>query len=188
MGKQVKVRIGQDSRVRQGDVFKDVEFLEYVAEERGIIEVSRIEFPLAVVLTQDCDLMQDFRARYGRKHRPSTQDKLLLSVLVAPVYNLEHVYLGKHLETLDIEMEPITRGRTPGDYLLSNQRPRYHYLEFPDNVPIPPSVVDFKHYFSVTVEYLKQAKQDCFVCNIAPLHREDLAQRFAAFLGRIGVP
>ena len=188
MGQQVKVRVGRDSRVCQGDVFRDVEFLEYVAEESGIIEVSRIVFPLAVVLTQDCDLMQDFRTRYGRKNRPSTQDKLLLSVLVAPIYNLEHVYLGEHLDTLDIEMEPITRNRTPGKYLVSNQRPRYHYLEFPDSIPIPPSVVDFKHYFSVTVEYLKQSKEGNFVCNIAPLHREDLAQRFAAFLGRIGVP
>jgi hypothetical protein len=74
-------------------------------------------------------------------------------------------------------------------YIRNNEISRYHYLEFNrDEVPIPPSLIDFKHYFSVNVEYLKQRMVDHWVCKIAELHREDLCQRFAAFLARIGLP
>jgi hypothetical protein len=55
--------------------------IEHVLEKDGVIEVSKVVFPLVVVLTQDCDLAQDFTFR-----RASTQDKWLLSVLVAPLY------------------------------------------------------------------------------------------------------
>jgi len=188
MPNRIKVRVRKDPRVRQGDVFRDVEFVESVIEEEGIIRVARIIFPLVIVLTQDCDLAQDFRARYGRKERPSNQDKFLLSVLVAPLYNLEHVYNGEHLSQLGIQMATVPRRGHTGSSLLKNRRPRYHYLEFPSGVPLTNSVVDFKHYFSVTVEYLKRAKRDDFVCNVAPLFREDLGQRFASFLSRVGLP
>lgn len=184
----IKVRVGREPRVRQGDIFRDVDFVESVIEEAGTVRVARIIFPLVVVLTQDCDLAQDFNARYGRKVKPSNQDKFLISVLVAPLYNVEHVYHGEHLSELDIQMAPVPQTGGLGDSLLQNKRPRYHYLEFPHEVPLPNSIVDFKHHFSVTVEYLKRVKQDDFVCNIAPVYREDLGQRFAAFLSRIGLP
>jgi len=74
-------------------VYKDVEFVEYVAEKRGNIEISKIVFPFVIVLTQDCDLKQDSMIRY-QKTPAQTQDKLVLSVLVAPLYNVEQVYVG----------------------------------------------------------------------------------------------
>ena len=185
----MKVRRQKSYRIWQGDVYKDVEFVEYVVEKEGNIEVSKIIFPLVVVLTQDCDLAQDCELRYGRrKPRPQTQDKLLLSVLVAPLYNVEHVYLGEHLSRLDITMQTIDKKHTPGRNLINNETPRYHYIEFPPGVSIVPSVIDFKHYFSVNVEYLKRIKKRDFVCRIAPLYREDISQRFASFLSRIGLP
>lgn len=188
MPNPIRVRVGHEPRVRQGDIFRDVEFVESVIETEGIIRVARIIFPLVVVLTQDCDLAQDFNTRYGRKKKPSNQDKLLISVLVAPLYNLEHVYQGEHLSELEIKMAEVPRGGQTGSSLLRNDRPRYHYLEFPEGIPVTNSIVDFKHYFSVNVEYLKKAKYGDFVCNIAPVYREDLVQRFAAFMSRIGLP
>lgn len=83
---------------------------------------------------------------------------------------------------------PVTLTEGEQLSLLAQPNPRYHYLEFPTEVPVTNSIVDFKHYFSVTVEYLKRVKQDGYVCNIAPVYREDLGQRFASFLSRIGVP
>jgi hypothetical protein len=184
----IKVRVGREPRIRQGDIFRDVEFVESVIEEEGIVRVARIIFPFVVVLTQDCDLAQDFKARYGRKTKPSNQDKFLISVLVAPLYNVDHVCQGEHLSELDIQMATVPRTGGLGSSLLQNKRPRYHYLEFSHEVPLPNSIVDFKHHFSVTVEYLKRVKQDDFVCNIAPVYREDLGQRFSSFLSRIGLP
>ena len=173
-------------RVSQGDIYRDVEFVEYVAQKKGIIEISRIVFPFVLVLTQDCDLKQDFRIR-RQGILAQIKDQLILSVLVAPLYNVAQVYIGEHLAQLGVKMEMINRTRTPGQYLRNNKIPRYHYIEFPVSIAIPPSVIDFKHYFSVNVEYLREKKGD-LVCRVSPLYREDISQRFASFLSRIGLP
>jgi hypothetical protein len=156
-----------------------------VSEEEGVITVARIVFPLAIVLTQDCDLEQDHKFRTQAQ---PTQDKWLISVLMAPLYNVAHVYTGEHLSDLGIQMETISKSKTHGTMLRNNDRPRYHYLEFEDHVPIVPSVIDFKHYFSATVTELVAMKDSGRVCSVAPLYREDIAHRFAAYLARVGLP
>jgi len=183
----VRIRKQKINRIRQGDIFREVEYIEYVNESKGIIEVSKIIFPYVIVLTQDCDLQQDYTLRWSKRQRQN-HDKLLLSTLVAPLYNAEHIYTGEHLSEIGLKMQFISKNKTPGKNLRNNMMPRYHYIEFPDDVPIVPSVIDFKHYFSVNIEYLKKLKKEKFVCNIAPLYREDISQRFAAFLSRIGLP
>lgn len=85
-------------------------------------------------------------------------------------------------------MAPINKNRTPGEWLMINERPRYHYLDFPDDIQIVPSIVDFKHYFSVSITYLNKVRPQKFVCRLSELFREDLSQRFAAYLARIGLP
>jgi hypothetical protein len=173
------------NRLRQGDILRDVYWVEYVTERSGMIEVARVVFPLAIVLTQDCDLEQDHLYR-TKNH--STQDKWLISVLMAPLYNVEHVYQGEHLTELGIRMERVPKSGSTGNFLRNNERPRYHYLEFEEDVPIVPSVIDFKHYFSATVMYLVGLKPTAYVCSVDPLFREDIAQRFAAYLARVGLP
>lgn len=183
----IKASATRTARLAQGDIIRDVDYLEHVLERNGQIEMAKIVFPLVVVLTQDCDLAQDYKFRWSR--RPSTtEDKFLLSVLVAPLYNAEHVYNGEQLSELGMKMNPINRGRSPGTNLRNNETPRYHYLEFSSDIPIVPSVVDFKHYFSANAEYLKKAKARNFVCRLSTLYREDIAQRFASFLARIALP
>ena len=174
-------------RVCQGDILRDIAYIEYVSEQDGIVEISEIVFPLVVVLTQDCDLEQDYNSRKD-ENNSSTQDKWLLSVLVAPLYNAEHIYAGVHLSDLGIKSQTINKGKTPGDNLRKNETPRYHFLEFPDDVPIVPSVIDFKHYFSVNVQHIQEMKQTSFVCSVSALFREDISQRFTSFLARIGLP
>ncbi|MGD9726889.1 MAG: hypothetical protein AB7G68_12445 [Nitrospiraceae bacterium] len=173
-------------RIRQGDIVRDVDCIEYAVEKEGIIEVSRIIFPLVVVLTQDCDLEQDFKIQNDTTK--TIKDKLLISALVAPLYNAEHVYQGTHLSELAIGMEIINKKRSPGNFLRNNERPRYHYLEFPDDIPVVPSIIDFKHYFSVNVNHLNELKLHNYVCTLSPLYREDICQRFASYLSRIGLP
>jgi len=109
-------------------------------------------------------------------------------VIMAPIYNVEHVYTGEHLSDIGMSMTPINRRRTPGDNLRKNETPRYHYLEFPASTAIPPSAIDFKHYFSANVAYLKKHKSKLFACQISDLYREDISQRFASYLSRIGLP
>lgn len=183
----MKVRTKKSPRLAQGDILRDVEYIEYAVEQAGNIEISKIVFPLVIVLTQDCDLQQDHTFRWAKPAK-NTQDKWLLSVLVAPLYNVEHIYEGNHMSELNMQMAPINRKKTPGTNLTQNETPRYHFLDFPETVPIPPSVIDFKHYFSVNVLQLKKWKSKNFVCQVSDLYREDVSQRFASFLARVGLP
>jgi len=163
----IKVRHQRVARVCQGDIFRDVESVEYVTESHGFIEVSRITFPLVIILSQDCDLKQDYTVRWSKKE--TDEDKMLFSVLVAPLYNVEQFRTGEHLLDLERRMQSIPSKALHG--IKINRNPRYHYLEFPEDTPIVPSVIDFKHYFSLNVEYLKKVKRSSFVCKVAEMYR-----------------
>jgi hypothetical protein len=181
------IQLGRRRRLHQGEILRDVDFIEYAVQRHGIIEISVITFPNVVVLTQDCDLQQDYGVRWSRTERPKNHDKKLFSALVAPLYNYDHFLLGEHLSDLGMSMQKVD-SKTNKQNLHNNMLPRYHYLGFGKSAPIVPSVVDFKHYFSVNIEHMKRDIRTKFVCRLAPLHREDLSQRFAAFLSRIGLP
>lgn len=180
----------QSGMINQCDLFKDVEYIEYVKEEDNTIVVSKVVFPLAIVLTQACDLQQDFTARKkNREMNAGNQDKYLISVIVAPVYGFEDFRLGTHLEQLGLTMEPKGR-RTKSlcDNIIKNENKRYHYLRFSDEIDIVESVIDFKHYFTVTVNYLCNIYKNQYICSIDSLFREFISQRFSNFLARIGLP
>jgi hypothetical protein len=182
-----KTKAGKYSRIQQGDIIRDIDYIESVVEKSGDLTISKIRFPLVVVLTQDCDLAQDFKYRYGTIKK-SDHDKFMLSVLVAPLYNADHFFEGSHLELLDQKMQAIKRTGTKGEIILNNESPRYHYLNFSEGFPIANSIIDFKHYFSVNVNYLKNSKKAGFVCKVSELYREQITQRFSNFLSRIGLP
>jgi hypothetical protein len=189
-GKLYMIRVddGDKNRISQGDIYNEIEHIEFAFEKDGYINISKIIFPLVVVLTQDCDLAQDFKFREATG---KTQDKILFSVLVAPMYNADDVFDGTHLDDIygkEKSMEPITRNATPGKYLKQNERCRYHYLEFPKDIPIVPAIIDFKHYFSININQLLLCRKEHFVCRLSELYREDLSLRFANFLSRIGLP
>ena len=176
-----------NERILQGDILSDVEYIEAVSEKEGLIRVSKIVFPLAIVLTQDCDLTWDFDSRHAEK---PNQDKYLFSAIVAPLYNYEHFIIGEHLSELGQKMATISKNKekTDNKNLRSNETPRYHYLEFDESIPIVNSVIDFKHYFSVNIQHLESHKKNHFICTVSELFRERVSQRFANYLSRIGLP
>ena len=181
----IRVISNRPDRIYQGDIFRDIEFIENYSLTDSDIEISRITFPLVVVLTQDCDLSQD---SLFRKTPNKTQDKYLISVLVAPLYNSEHFFEGNHLDGLGMTMQKIKKDSTSGTKILQNETPRYHYLQFPKDTPLPPTIIDFKYYFSVNVTSLMKIKKTNCVCQVSELYREDISQRFSSFLSRIGLP
>ena len=187
----IEVQKTISDRVSQGAVYKSVEFIDSITEENGIIEINKIIFPYVIILTQDCDLAQDFTFRSDDK---KSDDKLILSVLVAPIYNSEHFFLGEHLSELSRNMQQINKYKkgkkltTDAKNLFQNNTPRYHYLEFEKDLNMVPSVIDFKHYFSLNLNYLCKIRQTNFSFKISELYREDISQRFASFLSRIGLP
>lgn len=190
----VEVDRKPETRVCQGDLIRNVACVEDVLEDGDVVEIKRIVFPLVIVLTQDCDLQQDDSIRACTQKPPTTHNTQLLSVLVAPAYNSAHFELGEHLIELGLKMWTVPtvkekgRASTEERILRQNKNPRYHYLQFDADIGIVDSVVDFKHYFSVNVQYLKRIKPQKCAGKLSTLYREDVSQRFASFLGRIGLP
>lgn len=182
----INIKQEKEERLCQGDIIRDVRHIEHITERDGNLSISYIEFPYIVVLTQDCDLNQDYKFRTDKTCQ--TQDKFLLSVLVAPLYNAEHVFAGNHLSDIGITSEKINNTKTPGKRVTSNQDARYHYLEFPGKIGIVPLIIDFKHYFSVNHISLEILKKTKFACKVSELYREDISQRFSSYLSRIGLP
>jgi len=174
-------------RVRQGDVFSTIPYYESYTEVEGEFELKVYEFPYVVVLTQDCDLEQNRNTRNKLDHEQEVivNDKHLFSLIVAPLYNSEHLLSGEHLTDIGISSQRQNSKLKPP--ILNNQNPRYHYMEFSDEVVVPNSIVDFKHYFSVSLEYL-ESHLDERICGINPIYRELVSQRFSNYLSRIGLP
>ena len=192
-----KVSTQVSERINQGDIFRDVEYIENIEIINNEIKISKIVFPLVVVLTQDCDLQQDSAYRIEEINTPNNDNKKLFSVIVAPLYNEEMFLAGEHLndnETITMKMVGIPKyGKknkitTVYTNLINNETPRYHHLSFSDEINIVDSVIDFKHYFSANIDNLMKNKESKFVCKISELYREDVSKRFAFFLSRIGLP
>lgn len=183
MSIEVRTNSTCDLRLCQGDILRNVVHIESVAHQGDYIEVTKTTFPRAIVLTQDCDLEQDFKKRILHPPKPT-----LVSVLVAPLYVAEHVFVGEHLALLDMPMPKIEKASSPGKMLMQNETPRYYYLAFSKASRLPPLIIDFKHYFSVSVDYLRTLKPENFECRVNELFRESISLRFANYLSRIGLP
>lgn len=177
------------SRASQGDIYRDI--VMPLAMPLGLgqngkeFEIAEIEYNYAVVLTQECDLEQDFR---NKEQNGDKQDKCLPSILLAPAYLAEQLREGTHLSDLGLVMEHIDSKRWR--ILIRDNNKRYHFLEKDLEHQVPDLVVDFKHYFTLSRDffYSKMVNDIQYVASIDVLYREHLSHRFAYYLSRIGLP
>jgi len=143
-------------------------------------------------MSQDCDLQQHYEVlcRIDPDNGEEETDKLLTTVIVVPMYNYEQFIIGEHLQNQNRKMTRhfISRNKTPNRELRNNNNPRYHYLQFDESTLIVNSVVDFKHFFTVSIDYLYEIRGRSREYTIDVLFRERLSQRFADYLSRIGLP
>ena len=182
-----------DECLHQGDFIRNVDYLEKFLEVDGQIEVSIINFPLVIVLTQECDATQDYfnrkRVLSKTEEEEVYNNQYLLSIIVAPVYNLEDIKSGNHLEHLELKNRTLSKDDIKR--IQSNRESRYHYMkiEVLEGRYIE-YVVDFKNYFTVNVETMIKHKnnKDNFQFTLKDLYKDYLSQRFANYLSRIGLP
>ena len=187
----------EDLHIYQGEFIKNVEFIEDFSEKDGNIEISIINFPLVAVLPQECDSTQDYKNRlkdYQKRKETNGKEGIernqyLLSIMVAPVYLLEDVKEGKHLEHLGHSCRTISSSEIKK--IKQNADARYHYMkiEVLEGKYIE-YIIDFKQYFTVNVDKILQHKRNKenvqFV--LGDLFKESLSQRFSNYLSRIGLP
>ncbi|MGB7533969.1 MAG: hypothetical protein WA977_13505 [Halobacteriota archaeon] len=170
--------------ISQGDIFQNFDYVRWAELIEEKIEIDKIEIPFFVVLTQSCDLEQDFKDR--NKSVNVKRDKYIQSILVCPAYFVDSVRTGKHLEAFDLIMEKYNSERW--NIIKKNNNERYHFLERNDELGLPDLVIDFKQYYTIPTHILYRLYENHFVGSLKPLFRENISHRFAFYLSRIGLP
>lgn len=169
--------------LRQGEIICDLEEvrLDLSTLGSGTVVLRRTTHPYAIILSQDCDLEQDHKARTGT----NAPDKQIPGVLFCEVSTATEV---RGTEGMNSKLwSPIPL----------NKNERYHFLQKVDSdcdalkVGIVELVIDFKKYFTIPTDevYLRsergEVKRRCAL--ISP-YLEHFSSRFAYFLSRVALP
>ena len=171
--------------IRQGEILSGLTELRAVgptSEEDGDQPAEVVKHPFAVVLTQDCDLDFDFKARQPATTLPH---KLLPNILLAELWLAEQLR-GKH----DVNHGVWKR-------VKQNMDERYHFLPrvepeddalgkgFDDDLTI-----DFKRLFTIGAETLYTCIDTTAQrrsCLQSPF-MQDLSNRFGYYQIRVALP
>lgn len=172
--------------VRQGEILSDLFLARRVFRRQEEIAFEQEVRPLAIILTQDCDLDQDHRVRFVE--RKTDSDKLIPCVLLAELHPATDT-LARIAKGNKKEWERLNIAR--------NGNPRFQFLE---QVPaehdrlgdgLPELVIDFKRYFAVATDelYFRVGSGETQRrCVLTSPYLEHLSHRFAHYLGRVGLP
>jgi len=166
--------------ILQCEVLSDV--FQSVLNERSVLggpphSVDIIKHPLAIVVSQDCDLEWDHRARVP----DGAPDKLLPNVLLCEVH----------------EAASNPSNSTLWGPIRMNKNERYQFLQAPRWLEdalregLPELLVDFKRYFSLPTGELYRrisAGQTRRRCVLQQPFREHFSNRFYCFQMRIALP
>jgi len=186
---------GDNGRVCQGDILKDIEFVEFTSLTAKSGKLFK--YPYLVVLSQDCDLQSDFGREEEDIKKTSeedkslegnneTQDCKLHTILVCPAYDLNEFKEGKHLEGLSLNMRLFKAGEI--SKIKGDKYERFHYLHELVDLGIPELVIDFKHFYTIPRDIIYNQSKKSYLATINILFRENLSQRFSNYLSRIGLP
>lgn len=171
--------------LRQGEILTDLVQAHLdieTVDDSSIPKINLRKHPYAIIVSQDCDLLQDYRARNGGAVKP---DKLLPNILFCEVTTAEELCLGR----------PSMNSREQKLFAM-NKVERYHFLQ---KVPpeadalqqgLPELGIDFKRFFTIpTDEVYKrltfEARRRCFMNSP---YLEHLSDRFSYFQQRIALP
>lgn len=173
-------------RIRQGDIISSVEYLfkKEVSEENREERLHYVSLPYVVVITQDCDLEQDFKERTEKKG--TTNDKHIQSVIICPGYLSASLKTGDHL--LDVDMKMSGKGGQEWKNITSNNHKRYHRLPPSTDGSIPDIILDFKHAYNISRDDIYNLYKKNYISSLKSPYREDVSQRFSNYISRIALP
>ena len=173
------------TRIRQWDIFlwnKDI----------GVWWINFL-FPFITVLSQDCDLSQDYDCFIDQ----SKQDKgqILEHILICPCFFENDVLSGTYIsrQTPDWRKENRSCSVIGGEWkrrLKGNADARFYYIEEykQDGISLPAMVMDFKFFLTVPRDLLYASYSESYVCSLSEIFREGLSQKFANYISRIWLP
>ena len=144
-----------EGALRQGEILSNLIQIRVKLDSIGkdIYEGENIIHPFAIVVTQDCDLEQDFKAQHGDagKHR------LLPNILFCEVELADIMRYGENDSALPEDKRARSSLIHTKDWkvIAQNDDERYHFLQEVEkqadlqNEGLPELAVEFKRYFTV---------------------------------------
>jgi hypothetical protein len=170
-----KEELGRE--LRQSEIITDLTQYVYDPVAGGAVTVVQ---PYVVVLTQDCDLLQDY------ERRQSGESGTLNGILFYEAQPTPDARLG------------MPRGGDIWKRVYNNKDERYHYLEkVPANCDclgqgLPDLVIDFKRCFTLDIpeiyRQLSAGERARRRTRLETPYREHLQARVAFYLQRVGIP
>jgi hypothetical protein len=164
---------GLEAELRQGEILTGLIQYEFdPVKEEGVPKSQ----PYAMVVHQDCDLLQDFKKREANKN------PVLNSILLVELHEAENIKLS------------MTPSESVWDQLMKNKQERWHFLStsyFETEEKLPDLIADFRRIFTMPPSEVYRQIKDCNVkrkCRLCVPYREHLQSRFAYYLQRIALP
>lgn len=182
--------------LRQGEILSGMYDLQVCHEpiapvEDGDIPVDPVLHPLVLVMTADCDLLQDYQARanLGEKRGEIRVDRDEPGLL--PYVLLCDLFLESELKS------SLPQGSEIWRRVRQNQNERYHHLASAwigleaDQRWLPHLYMDFKKILATPPQWLYRALDKAAIKReavIPSIHLQRTMQRFYAFQARVGEP
>jgi hypothetical protein len=179
--------------LRQGEILSDVIQLhirfESLRDSATELDFEEKEHPFALLLTQDCDLDWDFKARAASPSQVAGQENKILAKLVPNILLCE-------LTTTEILKPRLAAGSDILRRIRNNQDERYHW--FPAVSPeddaagqgLPELIADFKRIFSIPTEelYLRLSTGVRRRVMLGSPYLQHLTARFGYYCLRVALP
>ncbi|MEH2336970.1 hypothetical protein [Nostoc sp.] len=191
--KQIYRASNETEALRQGEIlsgviqFKPVQFKPVPNETSSSFEnldFIRKMHPYAIVVSQDCDLDWDYKAKQNK----SQPNKLLNSIILCEVYAAEDIRSNKANSDMNSQQWNLVK---------TNRHEQYHFFEkvTPEyeliKQGLPELTVDFKQVFGIDSQFLYdqlKTKQTQRRTVLESPYLEHFSYRYHCFHGRIALP
>lgn len=172
-------------RVCMGDILSNVEHtIVKISDDK--IDQLVIVHKRVIVLTQDCDLEQDFNTRALPNLERKNDGAVIQSILFCPIYTAEKFKTGEHLS--DLNLRGVNWEKDLWKPIRNNIHKRFYFINEDKQFEMPSLIIDFKDYFTLPRDVAYDLFDKSYVTSVKDLFREDIAGRFAHYFSRIGLP
>lgn len=189
-----------------GGAFRQAEILSGVSQiirditstSTEAIPLNIVNHPYSIILSQDCDLDLDFRARNGLEgpnNKMVGREKIIPNILLCQVFTAKELYEnGKTSKEIN---------STLWDRIKTNSDVRYHFCQAAEaeldatGLGLPELAIDFKRYFAIPVDDLYMQLQHSLDPKSGLVQRrlrlkspycEHFCTRFSFYLSRVALP
>jgi hypothetical protein len=168
----------------QGEILSDLVQAKLAQESVGAKEGVTVHWklhPWAIIMSQDCDLDLDFKARSGQ----AKEDKLLPNVLFCEMISAEELSVPSEWMNSRI-WDRVKRNKDERYQFLQRVQPATDAL----GEGLPELGIDFKRYFTIPTEevYIQLKQKTRRRCKLVSPYLEHLCVRFSFYQCRVALP